>query len=191
MRENMRRRESHALHDRVPPASARWRISTRPEDPTIRVEKHPSTIRAGLSDTRPAIVALVFFSCGNIPAVTRARTLNVCARTLSLCIIAASVRFAHLDNKLKVPLVIVEGSGGVRAHDLLAVDLSLNGNVLADGEAERVGLLGQAKAVAKVVSAHCFCMHGDGWQVRQLVVWTVVWTVEVVGRNGSAGGDDK
>lgn len=54
----------------------------------------------------------------------------------------------HLDHELKVSLVVIERGGGVRAHDVLAVNVGLDRNVLADGEAERVRVVGQREAVA-------------------------------------------
>lgn len=45
-------------------------------------------------------------------------------------------------------LVVIERGGGVRAHDVLAVNVGLDRNVLADGEAERVRVVGQREAVA-------------------------------------------
>jgi len=54
-----------------------------------------------------------------------------------------------LIRRSKKTLVVVRGGGGVRAHNLLrlAFDVGGEGNVLADGKAENVTLLGELEAV--------------------------------------------
>lgn len=65
--------------------------------------------------------------------------------------VAGGVR---LDQEIEETLVVVGGGGGVRAHNLLglAFDVGGEGNVLADGKAENVALLGELEAVAINVS---------------------------------------
>ena len=54
----------------------------------------------------------------------------------------------YLDDEIEVAEVVVAAGGGVAAHDVLAVDLSRDGDVLADGQAEDVFGVGQLEAVA-------------------------------------------
>ena len=63
----------------------------------------------------------------------------------------------HLDEKVKVALVVVGRGGRVRAHDLLAANLSLDADMLSDGQAEDGFWTGQREAVA-------------GWMVYELVM---------------------
>lgn len=53
----------------------------------------------------------------------------------------------HLDNKVKVTLFVVECRGRVRPEDAAAVDKRHDLHVLADGEAEDVGPVGEGEAV--------------------------------------------
>lgn len=55
----------------------------------------------------------------------------------------------RLDDQVKVALVAVERRRGVAPHDLFAVDLGHDGDVLSDGEAERVVRVRQAEAVQR------------------------------------------
>jgi hypothetical protein len=48
-------------------------------------------------------------------------------------------------------LVLIERSGGVRPLHILAVNVGLDRNVLADGEAKAVGVFGEREAVAGVL----------------------------------------
>ena len=60
-------------------------------------------------------------------------------------------------------LVAVQRRGGVAPHDLLAVDLGHDGDVLSDGEAERVIRVWQAEAVQRgVVREGLLLDEGEG-----------------------------
>ena len=57
-----------------------------------------------------------------------------------------------LDQKVEVPLGFIGGNRGVQAHDFLVVDGGADQDVLANGQPQAVGQLGQAEAVdARVV----------------------------------------
>lgn len=57
--------------------------------------------------------------------------------------------FVRLDEEFKVATVVVGRDGGVGPHNILAVDLGRDGNVLANGEAENIVGVGQAEAVTR------------------------------------------
>jgi hypothetical protein len=78
--------------------------------------------------------------------------------------IASRVR---LDEEVKVALVFVRGDGSVRANDFfgLASDGGAEGDVLADGEAEDVGLARELETVAGYVSCiACYCSEAHTWR---------------------------
>lgn len=58
--------------------------------------------------------------------------------------------FAHLHNEVKVSLVVVESGGGVAALNILAIDVGLDADVLANGQAERVCGAGESKPIPEV-----------------------------------------
>lgn len=54
----------------------------------------------------------------------------------------------YLDEKVEMAAVIVAAGGRVTTHDILAIDFSRDGYVLADGETKDVIGVGESKPVA-------------------------------------------
>lgn len=57
----------------------------------------------------------------------------------------------HLDNKIEVALVVVRAGGSVAPRDGLAVNFGSDGDMLPNGDTNRVVRAGQPKAVPEVV----------------------------------------
>ena len=56
--------------------------------------------------------------------------------------------YAHLNEQIKVPEVVVTAGRSVAARYILAINLRRNGDMLAYGETENVLGMGERKAVA-------------------------------------------
>ncbi|KAI3481059.1 hypothetical protein L1887_56633 [Cichorium endivia] len=65
----------------------------------------------------------------------------------------------RLDDEVEESVVIVRRCRGVGAHDVLAVDVGLDGDVLSDGEAEDVVLARQLEAVERRVGRERLLLH--------------------------------
>jgi len=53
----------------------------------------------------------------------------------------------HLDNKIKVPFIIVERRRGITPNDLFPINLRHDTDVLSDGQSKRVIGVGETESV--------------------------------------------
>lgn len=76
-----------------------------------------------------------------------------------------------LDKEVEVALIIVGGDWGIGAHDLLGGTLGSSGerDMLADGEAEDIGGLGQGETVdCSIVGNDCLLLENEVLELHWL-----------------------
>ena len=64
-------------------------------------------------------------------------------------------KLAYLDEQVEVPKVVVAARRSVATHDVLAIDLSRNGDVLTNRETEDILRVGKRETVAGSIWCQC------------------------------------